>query len=335
MTRGTLDALLVPSAGAQEISRRIREAKPSRVLLTSHLGIDGDSAGSCLALARALTQIGFPTDYSNATAPPEILSHLDWAAHFLPSAEAAQRSYELGIVLDTSAWKRIGEVEGSIRKCRTRLLVDHHEEKPPEGIDHAWIEPTYAGVVLMIAEILDALESKWDATIATALWTGLVTDTASFQQGNTDARSLAWAARFVAEGARPFDVSTHVFETRPASHLRLLGRALSGLVVENGAAWATLTHDDFTAAGANEEDVEGVIRALRAIGGVSLVVLLREIDRPGRSREVKATFRSKGALDVAELARGLGGGGHKMASGAEFRSTIAEAREKIRTALSS
>lgn len=327
--------MMRPSEPALEIARRLSDKSVRRVLLTSHLGIDGDSAGACLSLARVLSHRGIRAVYTNPTPPPAQLSYLDFASHFVPAERAVTEDYDLAMVIDTSVVHRLGDVAKCLERIPRRILVDHHQGEPSAFFEYCWIDSSAAAVVLQAAEIIDALGGPWDEAVANSLWTGLVTDTASFQQSNTDERALAWAARFVHEGAKPFDTATLLFESRRLGYLHLLGRALANLAVEadGKVVWSHLSREDFAAAGALEEDVEGIITVLRAVGGAEIVVLLRESQRDGASSYVKATFRSKGDTDVEKIARALGGGGHRMAAGAEIYSDLASARARVRDAI--
>src|SRR3989475_478151 len=77
--------------------------------------------------------------------------------------------------------------------------------------------------------------------------------------------------------------------------------------------------------GATADDLDGIVEYPRSIAGVRLALLFRQIAN-GR---VKVSFRSLGAVDVAELAHRFGGGGHSKAAGASLEGSIAEAQEKV------
>jgi phosphoesterase RecJ-like protein len=58
---------------------------------------------------------------------------------------------------------------------------------------------------------------------------------------------------------------------------------------------------------------------------VRLALLFRQIAN-GR---IKVSFRSMGAVDVADLAHQFGGGGHKKAAGASFEGTMGDVETKV------
>jgi phosphoesterase RecJ-like protein len=93
-----------------------------------------------------------------------------------------------------------------------------------------------------------------------------------------------------------------------------------------------LLRTDFAEVGASETFSEGIIDFLRAIEGNELAVLIREPPRDtGPTRRV--SLRSSiDELDVSEIARTFGGGGHRQAAGFSSESSVEEITELIRQA---
>ena len=76
-----------------------------------------------------------------------------------------------------------------------------------------------------------------------------------------------------------------------------------------------LLRDDFLEVGAVEPYSEGIIDYLRAVEGSDMAVLIREPPtRGGPKHRVSLRSRSD-ELDVSEIARKGGGGGHRQAAG--------------------
>jgi len=76
---------------------------------------------------------------------------------------------------------------------------------------------------------------------------------------------------------------------------------------------------------AREEDCEGLVNYALAIEGVEVAMFLRE-QESGRWR---VSLRSKGAVDVAEVAEYFGGGGHHCASGCSVEGPLSSAAEQV------
>ena len=82
----------------------------------------------------------------------------------------------------------------------------------------------------------------------------------------------------------------------------------------------------FKKTGTSREHSEGFVELLKEIRGIEVVVLLREVN----SNKYKASMRSKGNVDVAEVCGLLGGGGHKRAAGCTIDGSIDEVKGKIK-----
>jgi len=83
--------------------------------------------------------------------------------------------------------------------------------------------------------------------------------------------------------------------------------------------YTVVTTEDLAQAGAKEEDLEGVAELLNTIPEAKFSMLLKQ-----RGEDVKGSLRSEPhkGVDVSEIARSFGGGGHKLAAGFKFKGTI-------------
>jgi len=96
-------------------------------------------------------------------------------------------------------------------------------------------------------------------------------------------------------------------------------------VVNDGrVAWSWIGDQDFVAARARREEAEYLPDAVREIGGVEVVVLLRQVDG-----EVRGNLRAKTGYDVGSVARDFGGGGHTAAAGFTWTGTIDDLLPKL------
>ena len=143
-------------------------------------------------------------------------------------------------------------------------------------------------------------------------YVGLMTDTGRFQFDNTTPQTFRDAAAMVEAGVDPAEASRLVYQERTASSLALQARMMSRITLANGdrVAYSWIGQADFDETGALPEEAEYLPDALRQIGGVDVVALLRIAEG-----EVRGNLRAKTGADVGAVARTLGGGGHRPASG--------------------
>ena len=173
-----------------------------------------------------------------------------------------------------------------------------------------------------------AEELGLDQETATCLYAALVTDTGFFRFPATTPRTLQMAAELVATGIDFAGIIEAIYERQSPAAVRLAGQALSKLVLEadGRVAWTSIPLAMFEAAGASEDDAEGITEELRRINGVEVLYVLREsADGP-----VRVSLRSKNGHDVNAMARAFGGGGHVQAAGCTIPLPLPEAEARLR-----
>jgi bifunctional oligoribonuclease and PAP phosphatase NrnA len=297
-----------------------------RFLLTSHARPDGDAIGSVLALAEILDQMGCETDVVLADPIPFIYRTLPNInrIHHTPSANDIDPTGTTtpAILLECDGIARTGLLG---LENRTLINIDHHASGRPFAALN-WIDEHACAVAAMIYRIAIAAKVKITPAMATCLYTAIVSDTGSFTYSSTNAETFALAHDLAARGANPSQIARDIYFSNPASKIRLLGTALSNLQCDGPLAWSWVTNDEMDQVGAEAEDCEGVVNYLISIDGIESAVFLRELPTADQFR---LSIRSKGKVDVAQIAEGFGGGGHRSASGCTLDGPLTEATDKI------
>ena len=286
-----------------------------RFLLTTHEGPDGDALGSLLALHEILTQLG--KDSVMFLAEKEFPLPVEYQFLALqevfhePPADLSDRTI---VFLDCGNIDRM-PVDW-LRDGQRILNIDHHHDNTRFG-DLDLVDVAASSTAEIVFEISGRLGAKTTPTIAQALYVGLITDTGMFMYENTDARTHRVAAELIEAGVDVNEIFRRLYERVPEEKLRLIARALGKIDRRlDGRLSATyLSAEDYAATGADETMTEGVIDFIRAIEGTSLAAVVR--DKPESQREArKVSLRSTdGSIDVSEIARKMGGGGHRRAAG--------------------
>src|ERR1051326_1122909 len=100
--------------------------------------------------------------------------------------------------------------------------------------------------------------------------------------------------------------------------MRLLGAALSRLQRDGAVTWMSVSRQDMERCGALGEDCEGLGNYALGITGVGVGGVFVEVAvcfREVANDRIRVSIRSKGAVNVAMIAEGFGGGGHECAGG--------------------
>lgn len=311
-----------------DAAEAIRNA--SQLVLTCHVHPDGDALGSMVGFAHAARAAGkdVVATFSGPLDIPEAYRFVDTSVVVASDDVPAQP--EMLVSFDAGSAERLGDLRRVADSAGTTIVIDHHITNTGFG-DINVIDAEAAATAEMTLELLDLLGWPMDEVVATALLTGVVTDTGRFQYSNTTPRTLRAAARMVEAGARPEVIGQHVYEETPFGYLHVSGAVLARarLDADRRFVWAVLRREDLEAAGIGPGDVDPLIDAVRTAKESDVALLVKEVD----DGTVKGSLRSRGRVDVGAIAVDLGGGGHHNAAGFTFHGTADEAVEAVRTRL--
>lgn len=302
----------------QDILEVLRRGQ--RFLVCSHARPDGDALGSMLACSMLLEQMGKHVDLVTADHVPALYRRLPGAARIRP-AQRVSGPYDAVILLECDGLERAG-LEGLEQYFL--INIDHHLS----GRGYAplnWIDCEAPSVGEMVYRLARAANANLTPDMATCLYTTLLTDTGGFSYGSIRASTFELARELVLAGADPVRIAQEICFSAPLAKMLLLGAALNNLHREGRVAWLWVTHQDMVRTCAADEDCEGVVNFAIGIADIEAAAFLRELP-DGR---IRMSLRSKGKLNVAEVAGRLGGGGHENAAGCTVEGTLARALDEI------
>lgn len=299
-------------------------------VLATHENPDGDALGSMLALKLALEQLGKRGEMFLSGTGPIPFEYRFMDLGDLVRGEPGDLVGRPLIAVDAANEARLGSDQRLVSEAPVVIVIDHHHDNNRFGnVNLVVAEASSTSEVLH--EVLVELGVTLTPDIAEALYIAVVTDTGRFQYANTTAKTLRFAAELLEAGADAHRIFQNVYETIELSKLRLLARALDHVDVFEGGRLVIsyLTRQDFEDSGAASGASEGVIDSLRAVAGVEMSALIQEPpERDGRRISLRS---SRDRLDVSEIARQAGGGGHRQAAGFASKLEIPELIEFIRS----
>jgi phosphoesterase RecJ-like protein len=283
------------------------------VVLACHVNPDGDAIGSLLGASLGLRKLGkktFPTWAATPPAMPPGYSFMPGAADLVAPVDIP--ATKVFWALDCGAGDRLGTLEGAARRAETLINLDHHPGNDEFGTINV-VVPTAASTAELVVQMLMDMGAPIDKDIATCLYTGILTDTGSFQYANSTSDTMRLAADLLDKGVDKTRIAQEVYETAPFGFLALAGRVLSRaqLFKEERLVYSLITHEDLRVTDVVIEETDGLMDLLRSTRDADVAILFKE-----QSDGVfKASLRSKGRVSVGEIARARGGGGHELASG--------------------
>ncbi|OEU49342.1 MAG: phosphoesterase [Desulfuromonadales bacterium C00003096] len=294
-----------------------------RFLIASHGNPDGDALASTMALANALLEMGKEVVAYNQDGLSAELAFLPGASLVVDTI-AEDQSFDAGFILDSGELRRAGS--HLKEHCQTLVNIDHHPHSENFGSIY-YVDETACATGALIYRILQAAGHSISLPVATCIYTAILTDTGSFRYSNADPEAFNIAAELVGLGVSPWEVSANIYENRPEQQLRLLAAALETLIISDCGRLGALSVTDqmLTETGTGPEHTDGLINYPRSIRGVKVALLFRQAAHDC----FKVGFRSKGEVNVGELARQLGGGGHHNAAGATLSGDLTTIQQMV------
>ncbi len=290
------------------------------VAIVTHERPDGDAVGSLIALAILLEKAG-------KQVTPVLIDGVPARFRFLPGYERVQKGFptecESLIVVDCSEVERIGFDAKSLPR-NVDLNIDHHPTNTHFGVINV-VVPEAAATTEILFDLSSPLGLEIDVEVATSFLTGLVTDTIGFRTSNVTPKVLKMAARLIELGAPLTEVYKRSLNQRSFVAARYWGRGLSNLEQGEGLVWSSLGLDDREQVGYPGRDDADLINLLSTIDGTEVSLVFVE----QHGGKVKVSWRSHGAINVAEIATEFGGGGHDKAAGAVISGDLEPVRSKV------
>ncbi|WP_439330646.1 DHH family phosphoesterase [Mycolicibacterium vulneris] len=301
------------------------------VAVIAHVHPDADTIGAGLALGLVLDKCGKRVEVSFAEPArlPESLASLP-GCRLLVSPDAMRRDVDLVVTVDVPSVKRLGALSDLAVAADEVLVIDHHASNDVFGTAN-FVDVQADSTTMMIADILDAWDKPIESDVAHCIYAGLTTDTGSFRWAS--ARALRLAARLVDGGVDNAAISRTLLDSHPFGWLPLLSRVLASARLlpdaagGRGLVYAVVDNLDWTSS--RPEEVESIVDIVRTTQQAEVAAVFKEI----APQQWSVSMRAKAAVDLASVASGFGGGGHRLAAGYSTTGTIDDVVASLRTAL--
>lgn len=293
------------------------------ITIIPHTSPDGDAIGSTLGLYHFLKNQGHDVQVIAPTDFPDFLKWMPEADQILiyPDQEsrAEQRIADSSLIftLDFNNLLRAKPLTPFLQKAlATFVMIDHHQQ-PDTYATITYSDEKASSACELIYNTIVSLGSQEaiNKTIATCLYTGIMTDTGGFRFSMTSPQTHRVAAVLLEKGANCAQIASDVLDSYSIDRLQLLGTVLDGLTYlkEYKTAYMSVSSKILKQFNFRKGDTEGFVNYGLRIKEAELAVIFIENEEDNL---IKISFRSKTTLDVNLLARTyFNGGGHINAAG--------------------
>ncbi|MBC8570439.1 DHH family phosphoesterase [Oscillospiraceae bacterium NSJ-54] len=292
------------------------------VLILSHQHPDGDTLGSAFGLCFALQKCG---KRARIECSDPIADRYDYLTdHYTEESFVPQ----MIVAVDIADTQLFGEKLWPYRD-QVDLCIDHH----PSNTHYArrvLLEADSAATAEVIYEVIKAMGVEFDPVMASAVYTGIATDTGCFRYTNVTARTHRIAADLYEKGAMAGMINRVMFETKSLSRIRMEQLVLSTMEYhfDNRCALIVVTLDAIEQTGITDSELDGISAIPRQIEGVQAGITLRE-----KEGGYKISLRTSDNISATAVCSALGGGGHARAAGCFIAGNLEEAKGAILEAL--
>lgn len=299
-------------------------------LISTHVSPDPDALCSELALAEFLRAYHKNIHIVNEEKVPARYSFLPGARSISAYSKGKNVLFDAAIVVDCGDLNRIGKVQELIGKKKIMINIDHHITNDHFGHFNL-VDPKASSTAEVLYELFSLSGKPLTQTMALNLYSGILTDTGSFQYESTTPQTHLIAAQLQTFGLPIQNLYKKFYETIPLRDAKEFAKVIGHFESLSGGALITIELSKRTLSEFSDDfDLrDSLFKFLRSIKEAYVFVIFSET-ADGKTR---VNFRSSRKIDVAKIAQQFGGGGHKRASGCVIDGTIKTARTRIINAI--
>jgi len=286
-----------------------------KILIVGHPDPDADALGSIVSFGQYLKSLNKSYQLFSVDLPAanyQFLPHLEEISN---DQAVFVQDFDLVIVCDSGDLDYAG-IKNLLPKISVKfklINIDHHDTNNYFG-DLNLVEKDMSSTSEIIYHLLKVWRFPITKEVATLILNGLVGDTNMFSNPATTFSALNTAGHLLNLGARHKEINHNFLRNKNLNMLKIWGRAFERLQfnAKYNLAFTVLSADDFKELETDGLAVSGLSNFFCDLAGAKASLVLME-HKPG---EIKGSFRTvEDDVDVARLARALGGGGHKKAAG--------------------
>lgn len=291
-------------------------------VITFHINPDYDAVGSSLALYRVLRDLG----KNVIVVSEEKKETFEKIFSFLPNWEVIKYYQELEnidtknynlIVLDSGELKRIGKnLQKLSSQFKSIINIDHHHDNEIFGT-YNLVNSDAVGTGEIIYGIIKNLTKQITKELASLLYASIVGDSGSFRFDSVKPSTHRITAELLETGIKPSFFTINMFQNKSVEFIRFEGELFQNIkeCCNRKVVWVVITDELLKKYGILENETEPVVED---IGRISDAIVYFTIKEKKEKNIITVALRSKGDFDVSRIARKLGGGGHRNASGVSF-----------------
>ena len=309
---------------ADFLKNAIKSGEVKSVLIFSHHRPDGDTIGSSTALSLALDSLGVENKIVCDSTVPQKYDFVKGVDRYLLPNQV-DKKYDLHISVDCSVESMFGQAYSLYSSCKKTVNIDHHISNSNYA-EYNHIENAGACCEILY-KFIKLLQIEITKDIANCLALGIVTDTGNFGHSNVTTQTMQIITSLVEKGANLHLITEKMFRTQTKERAKLYALAISNMryLLDDKLTVLTISLSDLAKTGADSSMTEGFIDYALSINTAEVAISILQVNE----KTYKISLRSKGKVNVNEIASLYGGGGHILASGVVMNGYLEDIIDKL------
>ncbi len=290
------------------------------IYIITHQSPDGDTIGAGFSLYYLLTALG---KRSKVICPDDFPERYEYMYEDYVEKDFEAKCVIAVDVADEKLMGTLAEVYGD----KVDLCIDHHVSNTEYA--RKTLLCSYASATCEVMyELITRMDVKITESMAKCIYTGIATDTGCFKYENTSARAHEIVAALKTEHKLKYAAMNRIlFDIKSEGRIRLEAVLINTMetYLDNRCTLVCITKEFMNTLNLEGSELEGVTAVAMQIEGVEVGVTMKE-----REPDVyKVSMRSANDVNVSEICKSLGGGGHVKAAGCLVKAPLEEAKRII------
>lgn len=295
--------------------------KEDNIAIFLHVRPDGDTIGSGIALYLALKSMNKQVAVFCDDVIPEKFCYINAEKTVKNQMD---KNYSCFVAVDSADLGRLGGFSEYFIKNKNTFNIDHHVSNSRYAKYNYVLDN--ASNCENVYDLIKAMNVSIDKDTATALITGIITDTGNLRHTNVKSQTVQSLSELVKKGGDLHTVIYYNFSLQSKERALLFGQTMTKIkyYYEGRLAMATVFYEDFERTNAKPYETEGFIDFIMGIKGVKVGICIMELEK----NKFKASLRGNDT-DVNAIANVFGGGGHILAAGCQYKGDYNEFIDKL------
>lgn len=304
--------------------------KAKTIWLSTHKSADGDGLGSEIAFYHALKNENYPVKIIHNDSAPQRYQFLLEGIEVVAADKIDKNVFtteDIAIVFDTHDPKLCAPLFEYLQEVSSKIIfIDHHiifEKKIENVIYQINEKASCTGEIVL--DLINKMNIKLDANIATALYTSLLFDTQNFKFQRDSAKVFDMAKELIQAGASHNRIHSFLFDNWSVNKMNYLSKLISEVTYKNDEiALIHITKSDLKEFSLSTDDVSDLVDLFMSVKNLKGSIVIRE----DAHNYFKLSFRSR-TYEILSWARDFGGGGHLHSAGAWVHDSYENILKKI------